>query len=93
MSIRKPVPLVRGAGRITFLGHSGPADYVIEGDPVRMRFGVGRLRGSITIDPEAAREAFRAGEGVLELETGERRRLTMLAHSAGEAEIFVDVRV
>jgi hypothetical protein len=90
--IRKKLPVVSGVGSVRFLGHTGAANYAIEGDPTRLRLGVNRLRGSITIDPELALQAFQAGEGVLVLEGGEEVRLTMLGHSAGGGEVFVEVR-
>lgn len=92
--IRKsPPPLVEGAGQIQFLGHVGPVLYALDGDPTRLRFGRARLRGSVSIDPDLAERAFRAGEGVLTLESGERLRLTMLAHSTGGADVFVEAQV
>jgi hypothetical protein len=91
--IRKQLPVFQGAGQIKFLGHSGPADYAIEGDPTRLRPGVARLRGSISVSPELAKQAFRAGEGTLMLESGEQLRMTMLGHSDGGGDVFVEVRV
>ena len=90
--IRKKLPVVSGVGSVRFLGHTGAANYAIEGDPTRLRLGVNRLRGSITIDPELALKAFQAGEGVLVLEGGEELRLTMVGHSAGSGEVFVEIR-
>lgn len=90
--IRKKLPVVSGVGSVRFLGHTGAANYAIEGDPTRLRLGVNRLRGFITIDPELALKAFQAGEGVLVLEGGEELRLTMVGHSAGSGEVFVEVR-
>lgn len=90
---RKQLPVFQGAGRIKFLGHSGPVGYVIEGDPTRLRLGTARLRGSINISPELARQAFQAGEGLLMIESGEQLRLTMLGHSNGGGDVFVEIRV
>lgn len=90
--IRKKLPVVSGVGSVRFLGHSGAADYAIEGDPTKLRLGVTRLRGSITIEPELALRAFQAGEAVLVLEGGEEVRLTMLGHSSGASDVYVEVR-
>lgn len=91
--IRKKLPLFEGAGHVRFSGHSGPAQYVIEGDPTRLKLGTARLRGSFSVSPELAESAFRAGEGVLMLESGEQLRMTMLGHTAGGTDVFVEVRV
>ena len=89
---KKQEPVVRGAGRVRFRGQSGPATYMIEGDPTRLRLGVARLRGSITAEPDLALQAFQAGDAVLVLESGGEVRLTVLGHSAGSQDVFVEVR-
>lgn len=89
---KKVEPVVRGAGHVRFLGHSGTTNYAIEGDPTRLRLGTARLRGSITTEPELARRAFEAGNAVLVLEGGGEVRLTMLGHSVGSQDVFVEVR-
>lgn len=91
--IKKKPPLFEGDGQVRFPGHDAPARYAIEGDPARLRQGPLRLRGALTMTPELAASAFRAGEAVLTTETGARFRLVMLGHSEGAAEVFVEVRV
>jgi hypothetical protein len=90
---RKKQPTFEGDGRIRFAGHEGPARYAVEGDPSRLRAGIARLRGALTLGPELAAEAFRAGDGVLTTEDGASLRLIMLAHSTGGDEVFVEIRV
>lgn len=91
--IRKKLPTFEGAGHVRFAGHAGPAQYVIEGDPAKLRLGTARLRGSFTLSAELAEQAFRAGEGVLVLEDGVHFRMTMLGHTAGGSDVFVELRV
>lgn len=91
--IRKKPELVEGAGRVRFSGHEGVVQYAIEGDPVRLRLGQGRLRGSFVLDADGALEAFRAGAGVLTLDTGGEYRITMVGHTKGDGEVFVELRV
>lgn len=91
--IRKPLPAFQGHGHVKFQGHAGPVDYTIHGDPSKLKFGTTRLRGSLSVPPEVAAEAFRAGSGVLTLEDGAEFRLQMLGHSAGAPEVFVELRV
>lgn len=91
--IRKKPEIVSGAGRVRFSGHEGDVQYAIEGDPVRLRLGQGRLSGSFTLDAEDALEAFRAGAGVLTVEGGAKYRVTMVGHTAGDGEVFVELRV
>jgi hypothetical protein len=90
---RKVVPQFAGAGQVRFAGHAGPVQYSIAGDPSRLKPGVLRLRGAITTTAEIAADAFRAGEGHLTLESGATLRITMLAHTAGGTEVFVELKV
>lgn len=90
--IRKKPPLFPGEGHVRFAGHAGPASYVIEGDPRALRPGTARLRGAVTLDAELAREAFRAGEGLLRLDDGAELRIVMIGHTPGAAEVFVELR-
>ncbi|WP_068873883.1 MULTISPECIES: hypothetical protein [unclassified Phenylobacterium] len=91
--IKKKPPVFEGDGQVRFLGHEAPARYAIEGDPARLRQGPLRLRGGLTLTPELAASAFRAGEGVLTLDTGLQLRVVMVGHSEGGAEVFVELRV
>jgi hypothetical protein len=91
--IRKKLEIVEGAGRVRFSGHEGLVQYAIEGNPVRLKLGQGRLHGSFSIDAENAKAAFRAGVGVLTLEGGAEYRVTMVGHTAGDSEVFVELRV
>jgi hypothetical protein len=90
---RKQPPIFEGDGHVRFSGHAGPARYTIEGDPARLRLGSARLRGSFSIDAPLAERAFRAGDGVLMLDCGSRLRMTMLGHSAGGSDVYVELRV
>jgi hypothetical protein len=91
--IRKSLPIFAGPGHVRFPGHEGPVQYAIQGDPARLRPGPARLRGSLSTTAEIAAEAFRAGEGVLTLESGAELRAVMLAHTAGGGEVFVELRI
>ncbi len=88
----KVVPIVNGVGDLKFPGFNGPVDYAIEGEPARLRPGIARLKGSIRTTPDNALAAFRAGEGVLHLDTGELVRLVMLGHTGGGDRVFVEIR-
>ena len=90
---RKVVPQFAGAGQVRFAGHTEPVQYSIAGDPSRLKPGILRLRGAFTTTPELAAEAFRAGEGALTLESGAELRITMLAHTTGGTEVFVELKV
>ena len=90
---RKVLPTFEGAGQVRFAGHDGPVQYRISGDPSTLRAGHARLRGALTTTTETAAEAFRAGEGVLVLEDGASYRIVMLGHTAGGAEVFVELRI
>jgi hypothetical protein len=90
--MRKPLPLFEGLGHVRFAGHAGAARYTIQGDPDRLRPGVARLRGSVRLDAELAREAFRAGEGVMVVESGAQLRMIMLAHTPGASDVYVELR-
>jgi hypothetical protein len=90
---RKVVPQFAGEGEVRFRGHAGPVQYSIAGDPAKLKPGILRLRGALTTTPEIAAEAFHAGEGVLTLESGTELRITMLAHTAGGTDVFVELKV
>lgn len=89
---KKAPPVFEGAGHVRFPGHAGPARYIIHGDPDRLRPGTARLRGSFSVEAELAELAFRAGEGVLMLESGAQLRLVMLAHTPGGSDVYVELR-
>lgn len=89
---RKPLPVFEGAGQLRFHGHEGGVCYRIEGDPSKLKMGPARLRGSVQTDPAVAEQAFRAGSGLLTLDTGREFRLVMLGHSAGDDRVFVELR-
>lgn len=90
---KKKLPLFEGDGQVRFLGHDGPVRYAIEGDPAGLRQGPLRLRGVLTMTPDLAASAFRAGDATLTTESGARFRLVMVGHSVGAAEVFVEVRI
>jgi hypothetical protein len=90
---RKVLPTFEGAGQVRFAGHDGPVQYRISGDPSTLRPGHARLRGALSTSAEIAADAFRAGEGVLVLEDGASYRIVMLGHTAGGAEVFVELRI
>lgn len=89
---RKKPPVFEGAGQLRFGGFDGPVRYAIEGDPAKLRAGHLRLRAALTTTADVAAEAFRAGEGLLTLDNDVQFRVTMLAHSAGGDEVFVELR-
>lgn len=89
----KPKPVFEGQGELRLLGYSCPVNYRIEGDPTRLKSGVGSLRGSLQSDPGVAERAFRAGDGVLVLDLGKELRLVMLGHTAGSDRVFVELRI
>jgi hypothetical protein len=91
--LRKQLPVHVGAGELHCRGFTGPVDYEIHGDPSSLRLGPLRLRGSLTATPEAAAEAFRAGEGELKLEGGASFRITLVGHSAGSDTAYFEMRV
>jgi len=94
MPIRKPLPTTEGAGQLRFPGHDGPVQYCITGDPGRLRPGHHLvLRASLTVTPEIAEQAFRAGQGTLTTAEGVQYRLVMLAHTDGGADVFVELRI
>jgi len=90
---RKILPTFEGAGQVRFSGRDEAIRYRISGDPAALRGDHTRLRGSFTTTVELAAEAFRAGEGTLVLESGAPYRITMLGHTAGGSEVFVELRV
>lgn len=90
---RKSLPVFEGTGQVRFTGHDGPVAYKISGDPTTLRAGHTRLRGSFSTTVELAEEAFRAGEGVLALDGGASYRITMLGHTTGGSEVFIELRV
>ena len=89
----KPLPVTAGLGELRIPGFRGPVAWRIDGDPTSLKLGHNRLKGALTTSAQVAREAFRAGEGLLVMETGDRYRLVMVGHSAGADEVFVEVRV
>lgn len=48
------------------------------------------VRGSIVVDPETAREAFRAGEARLTVEGGNAVRLRFIGHSEGSPTAYFE---
>jgi len=92
-SIRPLAPPFEGQGELRFSGYAGEVQYKIQGDPVKLKPGPLRLRGSFTVDAETAADAFRAGEAILVASSGETYRLTMLGHTSGGGEVFVEFRV
>jgi hypothetical protein len=92
-SAKKVLPIAAGVGDLKFPGFQGAVEYEISGEPARLKQGMDRLRGSITATVEIAEAAFHAGEGLLRLATGEILRLTVLGHTAGQPQIFIEARV
>ncbi|WP_296599917.1 hypothetical protein [Phenylobacterium sp.] len=90
---RKTAPTTAGAGQIRFSGYEGPANYVIEGEPSKLRLGPTRLRGALKVSAEVAQAAFRAGDGALKLDDGRSLRISMIGHTAGSEDVFVELRV
>lgn len=84
--------MFEGEGKLRFQGHEGGVAYRIEGDPAKLKMGFDRLRGSVQTDPAAAERAFRAGSGLLTLDTGRELRLVMLGHTSGDDRVFVELR-
>ncbi len=90
---RKDPVITEGEGTLRFFGFHGPVTWRVEGLFAKLRLGPQRLRGAIAATPDIALAAFRAGEGQLTLASGDAYRLTMLAHTPGAAEVFVELRV
>jgi hypothetical protein len=88
----KQLPISEGTGELKFRGFAGPVAYRIEGEPQKLKLGPARVRGSISTTAEIAEDAFRAGDGALVLEDGDSYRITMLGHSTGATEVFVELR-
>lgn len=91
--IRKTLPTTSGVGHVRFSGYEGPAAYTIEGEPAKLRLGPNRLRGALKVSAEVAQAAFRAGDGDLKLDDGRSLRISMIGHSAGSEDVFVELRV
>ena len=91
MRTKDPV-ITEGEGLLTFSGFRGQVAWRIEGEVAKLRPGRHSLRGAITTTAEIALDAFRAGEGLLTLESGAGYRLTMLAHTPGGDQVFVELR-
>ena len=89
----KTLPVTTGVGELKFSGFAGQVAWRIDGDVEKLRRGAVRLRGALTTTPDTARDAFKAGEGLLATETGERYRLTMLGYTDGSDEVFVELRI
>jgi hypothetical protein len=81
-----------GEGQVRFARNVAPATYVIQGDPGRLRSGPLHLRARLVTTPEAAEAAFRALEGTVILQDGVELRATMVAHTAGGCDVFVELR-
>jgi hypothetical protein len=89
----KQLPVSTGKADLHFSGFEGQVDYRISGETEKLKLGPARVRGALTASPEVAEAAFRAGEGTLTLEGGDRFRIVMLGHTAGGAEVFVELRI
>ena len=92
-SIRPLAPPFEGQGELRFSGYAGEVQYKIQGDPGKLKPGPLRLRGSVSTGAEIAADAFRAGEALLVADSGESYRLTMLGHTTGGTEVFVEFRI
>ena len=88
----KQLPVFEGVGELKFRGFAGQVTYRIEGEPQKLKLGPARVRGAITTTPQIAEDAFRAGDGALVLADGDSYRITMLGHSSGATEVFVELR-
>lgn len=91
--LRKKLPACPGDGELRYRGFRGPVHYEIQGEPSTLRPGPARLRGSLSATPEVAEEVFRAGEGLLTLESGAQFRITLLGHSAGSETAYFEMRI
>lgn len=89
----KVIPTCSGCAELKMAGFKGLVDYTIEGEPARLRSGIARLKGVLHCTPEIALDAFRAGEGIIVLDSGACLRLTMLGHSSGSGEVYVECRI
>lgn len=89
----KQVIVSEGVGELKFAGFQAEVPYRVEGEPDKLRLGPARAKGSVKLDTETAAAAFRAGDGALTLENGQRYRITMLALTTGGDEVFVELRV
>jgi hypothetical protein len=90
--VRKSLPAFPGDGELRYRGFCGQVRYEIQGEPASLRPGPQRLRGLISATPEVAEQAFREGEGLLTLQSGEKFRITMLGHSAGSGVAYFEMR-
>ena len=82
MRVRRPLPPpLTGHGRLV-LGR--------ERVDVAFTFHAAAYRGSLTGPPENMAEAFRRGEGLLELTGGEPQRLIFTAYSAGGDTVYFE---
>ena len=91
--IKAPLPQTSGVGQIKFAGYTGDVDFSIEGEPARLKFGIARLKGSIIAAPDVANDAFKAGDAVLTLDTGEVLRVTLLGYTPESGRVFFEARV
>lgn len=61
---------------------------LLSGGPVARRTG----KGSLTGEPEAMREAFRAGGGRLTLDDGVEFDIAIIAHTEGDGTVYFELR-
>lgn len=80
---------LRGAGDLTLAGETRRVDWaitcgVMPGGSIRS------VKGSIEVDPETARKAFRVGDARLVTEDGATLRLNFVAHSEGSGAAYFE---
>ncbi len=89
--MRKVPPTPRtGAGALTISRQRQDIDFslLITGGSAARRAG----KGSLTGEPAAMREAFRAGGGRLTLDDGVEHDIAIVAHTEGEGTVYFELR-
>ncbi|MBI1684535.1 hypothetical protein [Caulobacter hibisci] len=89
--MRKAPPIPRtGAGALTISRQRQEIDFslLMSGTSSGRRTG----KGSLTGDPAAMREAFRAGGGRLTLDDGVEHEIAIVAHTEGDGTAYFELR-
>jgi hypothetical protein len=90
--VRRVSPAFEGRCVVRFGRAEAEAPYRLNGDPSQLRTGPKGLRGSCTLEPALAAEAFRTSDGQLQLEDGSEYRLRVLAYTAGSDTVYFEIR-